>query len=113
MKNDTLFGILECDIHVPDPLKPHFSEMLPISKNTEISCEEIGPFMKAFAEDNNIMPKPQRSLIGSFFSTKIMLVTPVLKWYLVHGLEVPKIYQVVEYTPKRCFEPFGNAVSDA
>ncbi|XP_068757901.1 uncharacterized protein [Montipora capricornis] len=25
----------------------------------------------------------------------------------------PKIYQVVEYTPKRCFEPFGNAVSDA
>ena len=59
------------------------------------------------------MPKPRRSLIGSFFATKIMLATPLLKWYLAHGLEVPKIYQVVEYTPKRCFEPFGSAVSDA
>ena len=113
VQNDTLFGIVECDIHVPDPLKAHFSEMPPVFKNTEISREDIGPFMKAFAEDNNIMPKPRRSLIGSFFATKIMLATPLLKWYLAHGLEVPKIYQVVEYTPKRCFEPFGNAVSNA
>ena len=113
VQNDTLFGIVECDIHVPDPLKAHFSKMPPVFKNTEISREDIGPFMKAFAEDNNIMPKPRRILIGSFFATKIMLATPLLKWYLAHGLEVPKIYQVVEYTSKRCFEPFGNAVSDA
>ena len=112
-ENDTLFGIVECDIHVLDPLKAHFSEMPLIFKNTEISRENIRPFMKAFAEDNSIMPKPRRSLIGSFFATKIMLGTLLLKWYLAHDLEVPKIYQVVEYTPKRCFELFGNAVSDA
>ena len=68
--------------------------------------------MKAFAEENNIMPTPQRSLIGSFFGKKILLITPLLKWYLVHGLRVTKIYQIVKYTPKRCFESFGNAVSD-
>ena len=113
VQNETLFGIVECDIHVTDPLKTHFSEMPPIFKNTEISREDIGRFMKAFAEENNNMPKPRRSLIGSFFATKMMMATPLLKWYLAHGLEVPKIYQVVEYTPKRCFEPFGNAVSDA
>ena len=54
------------------------------------------------------MPKPRGSLIGSFFASKIMLLTPLPKWYLVS-----KIHQVLEYTPKRDFEPFGNAVSDA
>ena len=23
------------------------------------------------------------------------------------------MYEIIEYTPERCFEPFGNAVSDA
>ena len=113
VRNDTLFGVVECDLHVPDKLKPHFSEMTPIFKNTEISREDIGPFMKTFAEEHNIMPKPRRSLIGSFLEKKILLITPLLKWYLSHGLQVSKIYQVVAYTPKRSFEPFGDAVSDA
>ena len=30
-----------------------------------------------------------------------------------HGLEVTHIYQVAEYTPIPCFQPFGKAVSDA
>ena len=87
--------------------------MTPIFKNTEISHDDIGPFIKSFGEENNIMPKPRRNLISSFFGKKILLITPLLKWYLTHGLEVTKIYQVMEYTPKRCFEPFGDAVSDA
>ena len=69
--------------------------------------------MQAFAEGHNIMRKAHRSLIGSFFGKKILFITPLLKWYLTHGLQVTKIHQVVEYTPKRCFEPFGDAVSDA
>ena len=111
--NGSLFGVVECDIHVPDHLKPHFSEMCPIFKNTEISRDDIGEFMKEFAEDEDIMPRPRRSLIGSYFGKKILLATPLLKWYLEHGLVVTRIYQVVEYTPKACFKPFGEAVSDA
>ena len=42
-----------------------------------------------------------------------MLATPLLKWYLEHGLKVTKVHQVVEFTPKPCFKPFGDAVSDA
>ena len=100
VQNDTLFGVVECDLHVPDHLKPHFSEMSLIFKNTEISRDDIGDFMKAFGEEHNIMPKPRQSLIGTFFGKKILLITPLLKWYLAHGLQVTKIYQVVEYTPK-------------
>ena len=108
-----LFGVVECDIHVPEALKQKFSEMPPIFKNTEISREDIGPYMQAFAEEYDLMPRPRRSLIGSYFGKKILLATPLIKWYLEHGLEVTKIYQVIQYTPVPCFKPFGEAVSDA
>ena len=113
IRDESLFGVVECDITVPDHLKPKFSEMCPIFKNTQISKEDIGEYMQTFAEEQHIMPQPRRSLIGSYFGEKILLATPLIKWYLEHGLEVTRIYQVVEYTPVPCFQPFGEAVSDA
>jgi hypothetical protein len=68
---------------------------------------------------------------------KILLATPLLRWYLEHGLEVSfrycklvkflykvfqqiilffwvtHIYQIIGYSPKSCFKSFGDAVSDA
>ena len=69
--------------------------------------------MKTFAQEQEIMSRPRRSLIGSYFGEKILLATPLLTWYLEHGLEVTHIYQVVEYTAVPCFQSFGEAVSDA
>jgi hypothetical protein len=108
-----LFGVVECDIRVPESLKEKFAEMCPIFKNIEISRDDIGEYMKTYAEENDIMSRPRRSLIGSLKGDKILLATPLLKWYLEHGLQVTKIYQVVEYSPKPCFKPFGEAVSNA
>ena len=113
VRNERLFGCVEVDIRVPDHLKEKFSEMCPIFKNTNISCDDIGEYMKNYAEEHGIMAQPRRSLIGSLKGQKILLATPLLKWYLEHGLEVTKIYQVIEFTPKPCFKPFGDAVSDA
>ena len=113
VKNETLFGCVECDIHVPNNLRERFSEMCPIFKNTNISRDDIGDFMRTYAEENDVMKQPRRSLIGSMFGEKILLATPLLKWYLEHGLEVTRVYEVLEYTPNPCFKPFGDAVSDA
>ena len=102
------------DIRVPEHLKEKFSEMCPIFKNTNISRDDIGDFMKAYAEEYNTMAQPRRSLIGSMKGEKILLATPLLKWYLEHGLEISKVHQVVEFTPEPCFKPFvdaGDAVS--
>jgi hypothetical protein len=44
-----------------------------------------------------------------FQSTK----SPLLKWYVEHGLKVTQIHQVVEYTPATCFQKFGEQVSEA
>jgi hypothetical protein len=46
-RNETLFGCVECYIHVPDNLRDHFQEMCPIFKNIDISRNDIGEFMKS------------------------------------------------------------------
>ena len=111
--NGTLFGMVECDVHVPPDLRKHFSEMQPIFKNVTVSRDDIGPYMRQYAEENDIMSAPRRMLVGSFHGIKLLLATPLLRWYLAHGLVVDRVYQVVSYEPKPCFQNFGDFVSAA
>ena len=109
----TLFGMVECDVRVPEHLQDHFAEMQPIFKNVTVTRDDIGPFMRQYAEENDIMSAPRRMLVGSFHGIKLLLATPLLRWYLVHGLIVDRVYQVVEYEPNPCFQRFGESVSAA
>ena len=109
----TLFGMIECDIHVPPELRPYFSEMQPIFKNANVSRDDIGPYMRQYAEEHDIMSTPRRMLVGSFHGIKLLLATPLLRWYLAHGLVVDRVYQVVSYEPNPCFQRFGESVSAA
>ncbi|GFN74662.1 hypothetical protein PoB_000116800 [Plakobranchus ocellatus] len=107
-----LYGLVRCDIKVPEWLRSHFSEMPPIFKNIDVSSEDIGPFMHDFADEHRLLGRPRRTLIGSFIGKNIFLATPLLRWYLEHGPVVDEIYEVVEYTPARCFQGFANIVSE-
>ena len=84
----TLFGMVECDVRVPEHLQDHFAEMQPIFKNTTVTRDDIGPFMRQYAEEHDIMSTPRRMLVGSYRGEKILLTTPLLRWYLAHGLVV-------------------------
>ena len=89
------------------------NRMQPIFKDTTVTRNDIGPFMQDYAEDHDIMSAPRRMLVGSYRGDKILLSTPLLQWYLMHGLIVDHVYQVVEYEPKPCFRHFGESVSTA
>jgi hypothetical protein len=88
-----LFGMVECDIRVPDKwasyfqhptMTPYeyFEEMSPLFCTTDVSFDLICEHMQDHV------------------------------WYLEHGMVVTKIYQVVEFTPDRCFQEFVKEVSD-
>ena len=113
IQDGCLFGFVECDIEVPDHLKDYFSEMTPIFKNTEVSLKDVGQYMQEYAKEHNIKDIPRRLLIGSYFSKKIGLSTPLLKWYLNHGLVITHIYTVVEYIPNAAFNSFMTQVAQA
>ena len=108
-----LFGFVECNIEVPGHLKDYFSEITPIFKNTEVSVKGVGQHMQEYAKEHNIKDIPRRLLIGSYFGKKIGLSTPLLKWYLNHGLVITHIYTVVEYVPNAAFNSFMMQVAQA
>ena len=112
ISKDEIFGAVEVDISVPDSLKDHFQEMPPVFKNTTISGDDIGDYMRDYLAHNNRTFKDTRYLIGSMFGVKILLITPLLKWYLEHGLIVTKVYQVIEFSPRRCFGEFVTNISN-
>ena len=57
VRDEKLFGCIECNIHLSEQLREQFSEMRPIFNNTEISRDDIGEFMKAYAEENDTMSR--------------------------------------------------------
>jgi G:T-mismatch repair DNA endonuclease (very short patch repair protein) len=107
------YGFVECDISVPEDQREKFSEMCPIFKNVELTRDHLSPSMREFAETEGFLVHPQRSLVGSMFGEKVLLLSTLAKWYLEHGLIITKIYQLIEYTPRRVFKGFGDSVSDA
>ncbi|KAL4111622.1 hypothetical protein PRIC1_003300 [Phytophthora ramorum] len=117
IKNDKIFGFLECDISTPEHLKEYFSEMTPIFKNTVIDCEDqntIGLHMYDYnLSRESGRAKPARKLIGSYFGEKILVYAPLLKWYLAHGMEVTKTHSFIKASSHKAFSPFMDAVSSA
>ncbi|EGZ07855.1 hypothetical protein PHYSODRAFT_339760 [Phytophthora sojae] len=115
--NGKIFGFLECDIRTPEHLKPYFSEMTPIFKNTLIDCSDrsvIGQHMFEYNEGcKQSRAKPARKLIGSYFGEKILIYAPLLKWYISHGMEITKTYSFIRASSHKAFAPFMEAVSNA
>ena len=67
--------------------------------------------MQAFAEQHDIMTRPQRTLISSYKGDKILLGTPLLKFYLDPGLEVSRVHRAVQWRSYPWLEPFADFVS--
>ena len=109
----TLFGMVECDVCVPGELQDYFSEMQPVFKTASVTRDDIGTFVRQYAEEHNILSKPRVMLVGSFRGIKILLATPLLRWYVAHGLVVDHVYQVIEYEPNPYFHRFVEFLSVA
>ena len=123
VQNTDLYGMVECDIEVPEKwegtfsheLTPYeyFAEMSPLFCTTDVSHDHFGEHMREYAREKGMSEKPRRLLVGGMKARKLLLLTPLLKWYLDHGLKVTKIHEVIEFVPQRCFLPFTREVTEA
>jgi hypothetical protein len=118
-----LFGMVECDIKVPDERPSYFrhptvtpyqyfEEMSPLFCATDVSFEIIGDHIQEHVRRFELSEKPRRLFIGGMRARQKLIATPLLKWYLEHGMVVTKIYQVVEFMSHRYFRDFVREVSD-
>ncbi len=109
IKNEKIFGMVECDIEVPQNKRKYFEELTPIFKNVDISINDIGENMKKYCLDNDLLKQPRKQLIGSYFGDKIWIMSPLAKWYLDKGLIIKKIYQFLEFDK---MENFSEVVDE-
>ena len=104
-----LFGMAEVHIRVPEEwpshfrhrsMSPHqyFQEMSPIFCTSEVLYDVIGSHMQEHFETSIFLKTCDGYWWGggSMSARQILLVTPLLQWYLKHGLQVTKIYKTIE-----------------
>ena len=103
IKNEKIFGLVQCDINVPENLKQYFEELTPIFKNVDISINDIGETMKKYCLENDLLKQPRKQLIGSYFGEKLWIMSPLAKWYMDKGINIKKIYQFLEFDKSENF----------
>ena len=112
--NDKLFGFFEVDIEVPEQKCKRFSEFCPLFVISEVHEDQIPQHMKDYKiNTGRKMIKNNKKLLGVMKTEKILLYSPLLKWYLNHGLQVTKIHRYISYTSGRPFKWFPEEVSSA
>ena len=112
--NDKLFGFFEVDIEVTEQKRKRFSEFCPLFVISEVPEDQIPQHMKDYKiNTGRKMIKNNKKLLGVMKAEKILLYSPLLKWYLNHGLQVTKIHRYISYTSGRPFKWFPEEVSSA
>ena len=112
--NDKLFGFFEVDKEVPEQKRKRFSEFCPLFVISEVTEEQIPQHMKDYKiNTGRKMIKNSKKLLGVMKTEKVLLYSPLLKWYLNHGLQVTKIHRYISYTPGTPFKWFPEEVSSA
>ena len=124
--NETFFGFLEVSLKVSDTweesmFKPstnltpyeYFAEMSPIFCTTDIPFDCIGEHMQDFVKLNNLRQKPRTLLVGGMSAEKILLASPLLKWYIEHGLIITDVFEIIEFGKMACFQEFGEQITAA
>ena len=112
--NDKLFGFFQVDIEVPEQLRKRFSEFSPLFVISEVPEDQIPQHMQDYKINTGRKKiKNNKKLLGVMKAEKILLYSPLLKWYLNHGLQVTKIHRYISYTLSRPFAWFPEEVSSA
>lgn len=86
--------------------------MTPIFKNVIIKHQDIGVYSQKYLASQDKTFPDTRYLVGSMFGEKILLTTSLLKWYIIHGLVITRVYQIIQFKPKKCFRKFADGVSN-
>ena len=108
--NDQYFGFFLVDIRVPDHLREKFSEFPPIFIVTQVPDEQIAPAMRAY-RDRTGRAKGARKLVSVLEAKKVVLYSPLIKWYLQKGLIIDQFYEAAIYNPGRPFSWFPEVVA--
>ena len=106
------FDFAEVDIEVPQDLWEKFKELPPIFINQSVGEEGIPQHMKDYLTKSGRTATPnQKKLPGVLKAKTVLLYTPLLEWYIEHGVEI-SADRTIDYIPQKIFEWFVKEVAN-
>ena len=90
-----------------------FEEMSPIFVNRDVLEAAVPKEMLDYLTRTGRKRTTGKKLLGAFEADEILLYTPVLRWYIEHGLELQAVYTTIEYQPRKILAWFVGEVTDA
>ena len=88
--------------------------MAPLFVLLEIPDFDIPKEMKIYKEKTvRKVVKGTKTLLGVMKAKNILLCTPLIKWYLSHGLRLTAVHYLVEYEPGKSFLWLPEEVANA
>ena len=66
--------------------------------------------MQKVAEQHDLLKKPKKYLISSYFGKEILINTEMAEFYLNLGLKITRIYEFIQFHPQKCFETLANEI---
>jgi len=102
-----VFGIVFCDVTVPDDLREKFSDFPPIYiKMKDFTTNDLCEPMRGYALRNNLKP-PNNFLTTQMSGSNLVLPTEMIQYYLQEGFSVSNLVKIIQFEPGyRPFEKF-------
>ena len=66
------------------------------------SKEDAGLHMAWFCDAAGVISWPRAALISSYFARRMLIIMPLLHWYLLNGLVVTRLYLPMQYDRRSC-----------
>ena len=109
-----VLGFAQVVIEVPDKLYHKFSEMPPLFVVQGIPDCATSEEMKIYKDKTGRKTvKGTKKLLGVMKAKKILFYTPLIRWYLQHGLRLTAVHQLIAYEPGMPFSWFVEEVANA
>ena len=91
-----VFGFAQVDIEVPDEVYDKFSKMAPLFVVKETPDRYMPEEMKIYQEKSGRKTvKGTKTLLDVMKAKRILLYTPLIEWYLQHGLRLTAVHQLI------------------
>ena len=113
IKDGSVFGFITCSVRTPDHVIQKFKAdsflFPPVITKTVLTEDLLSPFMKArMAEQEAKLGK--ESLIQTYNGDNLLLMTPIIQFYLENEMKVFNIKDFIQYIPGRGLAPFVDKV---
>ena len=117
VRSGELFGFVECSLKSSEKLIEKYRNLNfpPIIRREKVKFDMLSPYMQRRMNSlERKFPKEGIETVVNAWNSKdkILVFTPLLKWYLNLGIVIVEVGEIIQYQEEKCFETFVNNCVD-